>query len=90
MSKINPKLIYGSANGYGPNGPDAVQPSFDGCGQARSGLMMSATEDYQEYPTRITQGVSDQIGGIMLCQGILAALVSRGIRGVGQKVETSH
>ena len=90
LSKINPKLIYGSANGYGPDGPDAGQPSFDGCGQARSGLMMSATEDYQEYPTRVTQGVSDQIGGIMLCQGILAALVSRGIRGVGQKVETSH
>ena len=90
LSKINPQLVYGSANGYGPNGPDATQPSFDGCGQARSGLMMSATEDYQEYPTRVTQGVSDQIGGIMLCQGVLAALVSRGIRGVGQKVETSH
>ena len=26
----------------------------------------------------------------MLCQGILAALVSRSIKGVGQKVETSH
>jgi crotonobetainyl-CoA:carnitine CoA-transferase CaiB-like acyl-CoA transferase len=90
LRKINSKLIYGSANGYGPFGPDANQPSFDGCGQARSGLMMSATQDNQEYPTQITQGVSDQIGGIMLCQGILAALVSRSIKGVGQKVETSH
>ena len=87
---INPKIIYGSANGYGPNGPDADQPSFDGSGQARSGLMMSATQLDQDYPTVVTQGVSDQMGGIMLCQGILAALVGRSIRGVGQKVETSH
>ena len=90
LKNINPQLIYGSANGYGPLGPDATQPSFDGCGQARSGLMMSATQGGQEYPTQVTQGVSDQIGGIMLCQGILAALVSRSIRGIGQKVETSH
>ena len=90
LSEINPQIIYGSANGYGPQGPDAGQPSFDGCGQARSGLMMSATEPYQEYPTRVTQGVSDQIGAIMLCQGVLAALVGRSIRGIGQKVETSH
>ncbi|SVA19196.1 uncharacterized protein METZ01_LOCUS72050 [marine metagenome] len=90
LKEINPQLIYGSANGYGPHGPDADQPSFDGCGQARSGLMMSASQGGQEYPTQVTQGVSDQIGGIMLCQGILAALVSRSIRGIGQKVETSH
>ena len=90
LKEINPQLIYGSANGYGPHGPDAGQPSFDGCGQARSGLMMSASQGGQEYPTQVTQGVSDQIGGIMLCQGILAALVSRSIRGIGQKVETSH
>ena len=90
LKEINPQLIYGSANGYGPHGPDADQPSFDGCGQARSGLMMSASQGGQEYPTQVTQGVSDQIGGIMLCQGILAALVSRSIKGIGQKVETSH
>ena len=82
LKEINPQLIYGSANGYGPHGPDADQPSFDGCGQARSGLMMSASQGGQEYPTQVTQGVSDQIGGIMLCQGILAALVSRSIRGI--------
>lgn len=52
--------------------------------------MMSATKADQDYPTQVTQGVSDQIGGIILCQGVLAALVSRSIRGTGQKVETSH
>ena len=90
LHELNPTLVYGSANGYGPSGPDAHLPSFDGCGQARSGLMMSATEPGAEYPTRVTQGVSDQIGAIMLCQGVLAGLVARHVQGIGQKVETSH
>ena len=90
LSEINPMLVYGSANGYGPKGPDSHLPSFDGCGQARSGLMISASDPKAEYPTRVTQGVSDQIGAIMLCQGVLAALVCKHIQGKGQKVETSH
>jgi crotonobetainyl-CoA:carnitine CoA-transferase CaiB-like acyl-CoA transferase len=90
LSEINPMLIYGSASGYGPEGPDAHLPSFDGCGQARAGLMMSATPVGVKEPTRVTQGVSDQMGAIMLCQGVLAALVARHIQGIGQKVDASH
>lgn len=90
LSEINPMLVYGSANGYGPKGPDSHLPSFDGSGQARSGLMMSATAPKAEYPARISQGVSDQMGAIMLCLGVLAGLVSRQSRGRGQKVDVSH
>jgi len=90
LREINPMLVYGSANGYGPAGPDSHLPSFDGCGQARAGLMMSATEPDAEYPTRISQGVSDQIGAIMMCMGVLSALVCRNQQGIGQKVDASH
>ena len=90
LREINPRLVYGSASGYGSEGPDAHLPSFDACGQARSGLMMSAQFAGAEQPALITQGVSDQIGAIMLCLGILAGLMGRTQRGVGQKVETSH
>ena len=90
LREINPMLVYGSANGYGPAGPDSHLPSFDGCGQARAGLMMSATQPGAEYPTRISQGVSDQMGAIMMCLGVVSALVCRNERGVGQKVEASH
>ena len=90
LREINPKLIYGSASGYGPEGPDAYLPSFDGCGQARGGLMISATPSGAKEPTRVSQGVSDQIGAIMLCNGVLAALVARNERGIGQRVDTSH
>ena len=90
LREINPRLVYGSASGYGPEGPDAYLPSFDGCGQARGGLMLAATPLGAKEPTRVIHGVSDQIGAIMLCQGVLAALVSRSIRGTGQKVDASH
>ena len=90
LHEINPMLVYGSANGYGPAGPDSHLPSFDGCGQARAGLMMSATEPDAEYPTRISQGVSDQMGAIMMCMGVLSALVCRNQQGIGQKVDASH
>ena len=90
LREINPMLVYGSANGYGPAGPDSHLPSFDGCGQARAGLMMSATEPDAEYPTRISQGVSDQMGAIMMCMGVLSALVCRNQQGIGQKVDASH
>jgi len=85
LHEINPMLVYGSASGYGPKGPDSHLPSFDGCGQARSGLMISASDPKAEYPTRITQGVSDQMGAIMLCLGVLAALLHATARGRGKR-----
>ena len=39
LATHNPRLIYASASGYGPEGPDSGEPSFDYLGQARSGIM---------------------------------------------------
>ena len=36
LRRHNPKLIYASATGYGPQGPDSAEPSFDYLGLARS------------------------------------------------------
>ena len=90
LKKINPKIIYASASGFGPEGPDAELPSLDGCGQARAGLMMSATPPWARHPVSVRGAPSDQIGGITLCLGILSALWARESKGVGQKVEVSH
>ena len=89
LRELNPLLIYGSATGYGPRGAESARPSFDGIGQARSGLMMSATPEGAE-PRRVGGGVSDQVGAVMLCLGVIAALVARDKQGIGQKVEASH
>jgi crotonobetainyl-CoA:carnitine CoA-transferase CaiB-like acyl-CoA transferase len=89
LRRYNPRLIYASATGYGPVGPDADQPSFDGLGQARSGFLYSANQSGSE-PVNILGGVADQMGGIMLAFGIVLALVARERLGIGQEVDASH
>jgi crotonobetainyl-CoA:carnitine CoA-transferase CaiB-like acyl-CoA transferase len=89
LSKYNPKLIYASASGYGPFGPDSGEPSFDYMGLARSGIM-NAVGEPDMPPLAIAGGIADQMGAIMLAYGILAALVAREKHGVGQEVDTSH
>jgi len=85
----NPRLIYASATGYGPRGPDAAEPSFDHLGLARSGIMLAAGEPGMP-PLAIAGGVADQMGASLLAYGVLAALFARERLGVGQDVDASH
>jgi crotonobetainyl-CoA:carnitine CoA-transferase CaiB-like acyl-CoA transferase len=85
----NPRLIYANSTGYGPEGPDSAEPSFDYLGQARSGIMNTHGVKGDE-PIFITGGVADQMGAIMLAYGVLAALLARERYGVGQEVNASH
>ncbi|MEE3331830.1 MAG: CoA transferase [Myxococcota bacterium] len=89
LKKHNEKLIYASATGYGPEGPDSAEPSFDQLGLARSGIMFAAGEPDMD-PQPIGGGIADQMGAVVLAYGILAALVARDRHGIGQKVEGSH
>jgi crotonobetainyl-CoA:carnitine CoA-transferase CaiB-like acyl-CoA transferase len=85
----NPRLIYASATGYGPDGPDSAEPSFDYLGLARSGIMLSCGEP-EDPPLTIAGGVADQMGAVMLAYGVLAALIAREKTGQGQEVDASH
>jgi len=89
LRRHNPKLIYASATGYGPEGPEREDPSFDQMGLARSGLMLAAGEPDMP-PLQIAGGIADQMGAIMLAYGVLAALIARDRFGVGQEVDASH
>jgi crotonobetainyl-CoA:carnitine CoA-transferase CaiB-like acyl-CoA transferase len=89
LSERNPRLIYASATGYGPEGPDSGEPSFDHLGLARSGIMLAAGEPGMP-PLAIAGGIADQMGAIMLAYGVLAAVVARERHGVGQRVDASH
>ncbi len=89
LSKHNSKLIYASATGYGPVGPDSAEPSFDYMGLARSGIMTAVGEPDME-PLGIAGGIADQMGAIMLAYGVMAALISRDKHGIGQQVDISH
>ena len=89
LRRHNPKLIYATATGYGPEGPESGDPSFDQLGLARSGIMLAAGEPDMP-PLAIAGGIADQMGAIMLAYGILAALLARERFGVGQEVDASH
>jgi crotonobetainyl-CoA:carnitine CoA-transferase CaiB-like acyl-CoA transferase len=85
----NPRLVYASATGYGPEGPESGAPSFDYLGLARSGIMYSAGEPDDE-PLAIAGGIADQMGAVMLAYGVVVALFARERSGRGQEVDASH
>jgi crotonobetainyl-CoA:carnitine CoA-transferase CaiB-like acyl-CoA transferase len=58
-------------------------------GLARSGIMLAAGEPDMP-PLQIAGGIADQMGGIMLAYGVIAALLARERFGVGQEVDASH
>jgi crotonobetainyl-CoA:carnitine CoA-transferase CaiB-like acyl-CoA transferase len=89
LREHNPRLVYASASGYGPEGPDSAEPSFDYLGLARSGIMFAAGEP-EMPPLAVAGGIADQMGGGMLAYGVLAALLARERHGIGQEVDASH
>lgn len=89
LSQRNPKLIYASASGFGPEGADSGQPAFDFVGLARSGMMLTAGESDMP-PLYLRGGIADQMGAIMLAYGVMTALVARERLGIGQEVDVSH
>jgi CoA:oxalate CoA-transferase len=88
VKKVNPQIIYGSISGYGEDGPWKDLPGQDLLAQARSGLLW-LTGDKDNAPMPMGLAAADMMAGNVLAQGILAALVGRGIHGRGALVQTS-
>jgi crotonobetainyl-CoA:carnitine CoA-transferase CaiB-like acyl-CoA transferase len=88
LSKINPRIIYGRASGYGPNGPDAHVGSMDIMAQARGGIM-SVTGEPDGPPKPVGVPQADHVGAISMAFGIMVALFHRERTGEGQEVDAS-
>ena len=88
LSKINPRIIYGSISGFGQTGPYRDRPGYDQIAQGMGGLM-SVTGLPGQGPVRVGIPVADLTAGIFLAQGILCALIERERSGKGQWVHTS-
>ena len=84
----NPRIIYAVINGYGTDGPGADKPSFDVIVQGESGVM-DVTGDPAGPPTRVGISLGDETAGLLVVQGILAALLERVRTGEGQHVEVA-
>ncbi|HTW28531.1 MAG TPA: CaiB/BaiF CoA-transferase family protein [Acetobacteraceae bacterium] len=85
---INPRIVYASITGYGPDGPWAQRPGQDLLAQARSGIMW-LNGDEGQGPVPFGLAVADMLAGATVVQGVLAALVRRGVSGEGAHIETS-
>ena len=80
VKAINPRLVYASISGYGEDGPWVKRPGQDLLAQSRSGVMwLNGDEDQGPVPFGLA--IADMLAGAAACQGILAALVRRGISG---------
>lgn len=83
----NPRLVYCSITGFGPDGPYRDWPGYDTVGQAMSGLLGLLTD--LDDPGAMGISLSDHLTGLFACYGILGALMARERTGEGQLVETS-
>ncbi len=88
LKAINPRLVYCSISGFGPDGPDAHLPAFDQVMQGYAGWM-SVTGDEATGPMRTGPSVGDMITGLFATIGVVSALQARTKTGRGQLVTTS-
>ncbi|MCC8025834.1 MAG: CoA transferase [Clostridium sp.] len=88
LRKINPAIVYGAVSGFGHYGPYSQRAGYDIVGQAMSGLM-STTGWPDGKPTRTGTAISDVMGGISCCVGVLAAYINRLKTGKGDKVDVA-
>ena len=89
LREINPAIICCSITAYGENNPyDHNDPTYDLCIQAMSGVL-DMTGERDRPPVKLGVPMADLSGGWFGVVGVLAALLSRGVTGRGQKVDIS-
>lgn len=87
LQGLNPRLIYASISGFGPEGPDRDRPAFDTVAQAASGFLRLLVNP--AHPRVVGPALADALTGFYAAYGILAALHERTATGKGRLVETS-
>ena len=90
LRAANPRLIYASITGFGQDGPYAARAGYDYIIQAMGGLMsLTGLPDGEPGggPMRVGVAVADLSTGLYTANAILAALVRRGVTGVGATID---
>jgi crotonobetainyl-CoA:carnitine CoA-transferase CaiB-like acyl-CoA transferase len=72
---IEPRVVYCSISGFGPDGPYAMRPAYDTVGQALSGFLSMFVSP--EQPRIVGPATADSVTGLYAACGILAALLER-------------
>lgn len=88
VRKINPRLVYASATGYGNEGPWKDRPGQDLLAQSLSGLPWLSGSGHQG-PVPVGLSIADHLMSCHIAQGVTALLLRRERTGAGGLVETS-
>src|SRR6266481_147557 len=88
LSRLNPRIVYGSISGFGQAGPYGKRAGVDQIAQGMGGLM-SITGLPGQGPVRVGIPIADLSAGNLLALGIMMALFERTRTGTGRYIHTS-
>ncbi len=88
LKKLNPKIIYCSASGWGSDGPYLKRPGQDLLVQSVSGAIMTSGKK-SDGPVALGTALCDQVNAFNCVYAILAALYFREKTGIGQEIKTN-
>lgn len=86
VARINPRIVYCAATGFGQDGPDREKPAFDDIIQAACGLASVASTG-REVPDYTASLIADKTTGLVVANAVMAAMLHRERSGAGQYVE---
>jgi len=85
---LNPRLVFASVTGFGPDGPYRNIRVYDPVIQAVSGIAATQT-DAEGRPSLVRSLVADKVTALTAAQAITAALFHRERTGVAQRVDVA-
>ena len=88
IRRINPRVIYCSASGWGEDGPYRTRPGQDLLVQSVSGAVMTSGKA-SDGPVALGTALCDQVNALNSVYAILAALYYREKTGKGQRITTN-
>ena len=89
LRAVNPDVIVVSVTGFGPTGPYADRPAYDGIIQAASGIAALEADVETGEPHNLRHTVSDKLTALHAVQAATAALLARERGAGGQHVEVA-
>ena len=89
LRAVNPDVIVVSVTGFGPTGPYADRPAYDGIIQAASGIAALESDVDTGEPHNLRHTVSDKLTALVAVQAATAALLARERGAGGQHVEVA-
>jgi cyclohexanone monooxygenase len=75
LARVNPRLVHVAITGWGPDGPWAARPAFDGVVQAVTSHAHAGGAGRE--PRLLDTALADKVAGTMAAQAALAALLAR-------------